>query len=86
MRRGVVLVIWLAIGVAVWNGFYDLYVSRGAREYLQLVAEAELGRGERPSMAAVMAANSQAGLVAASLWAALVVGAGWLTVRWRSHS
>ncbi len=25
--------LWLVVGVAVWNGFFDLYVSRGAREY-----------------------------------------------------
>jgi hypothetical protein len=53
MRGRLAAVIWLAIGVAIWNGFYDLYVSRGAREYLQLAAETELGRREPPSMSAV---------------------------------
>jgi hypothetical protein len=82
MRGRLAAVIWLAIGVAIWNGFYDLYVSRGAREYLQLAAEAELGRREPPSMSAVMASNSRAGAYAATVWAVLIVGAGWATLKW----
>ena len=34
--RALAAVLWLVLGVAVWNGFFDLYVSRGAREYGQL--------------------------------------------------
>ena len=71
---------WLLIGIVVWNGFFDLYVSRGAREYLQLAAEAELGRGPTPSMDHVMAEARHAGATAASLWAVLVTGAGWITI------
>ena len=68
------------LGGAVWNGFFDLYVSRGAREYLQLSAEAELGRRPTPSMAAVMNSNKQAGVKAATVWAFIIVGVGWGTV------
>ncbi len=81
MRGRLAVVIWLALGVAVWNGFYDLYVSRGAREYLQLAAEADLGRHAPPSMSAVMESNSRAGAYAATVWAVLIVGAGWATVK-----
>jgi hypothetical protein len=77
--RWFVLVAWLIVGAAVWNGFYDLYVSRGAREYLQLSAEAELGRRPPPSMKDVMDANERAGRRAATIWALLVTGAGWGT-------
>jgi hypothetical protein len=73
--------LWLLLGVAVWNGFFDLYVSRGAREYLQLAAEAELGRGPIPLMAEVMARARHDGAIAASLWAVVIVAAGWLTIR-----
>ena len=72
--------LWLLLGVAVWNGFFDLYISRGAHEYLQRVAEAEVGRGPAPSMVDVMAHARHLGLVASTGWAVLVVGAGWVTL------
>ena len=79
-RTGVAAALWLVLSVAVWNGFFDLYVSRGAREYLQLKAESELGLGPAPAMADVMARNTHDGLVAASIWATLVLAAGWGTI------
>ena len=73
MRRRIAALVWLVIAAAVWSGFFDLYVSRGAREYLQLSAESELGRAPAPSMTIVMAQARHAGAVAASSWALLVV-------------
>jgi len=72
--RAPALVLALALAVAVWSGFFDLYVSRGAREYLQLRAEFELGRGPQPSMESVMSQARSAGVIAASLWAAAAFG------------
>lgn len=72
--------LWLVAGVAVWNGVFDLYVSRGAREYGQKAAEADLGLGPRVTMAGVMAGATHDGLVAASLWAAVIVACGWVTI------
>ena len=80
MSRRVVLALWLALGVAVWNGFYDLHVSRGAREYAQLRLEHELGRGPEPDMTHVMARASRAGAQAATVWALVVTAAGWGTL------
>ncbi len=79
--RWSLLVMWLIVGVAVWNGVYDLYVSRGAREYLQLAAEAELGRRPVPVMADVMASNFRAGRNswAASSYFLLIVAASVVT-------
>jgi hypothetical protein len=68
------------VGLAVWNGVFDLYVSRGAREYLQLQAESELGRAPQPSMTEVMTRAKRYGVIAASLWSATIVGCGWLTI------
>ena len=70
----------LVLGVAIWNGFFDLYVSRGAREYGQLRVERELGRGPEPDMNAIMASAQRDGVVAASIWASLVVLGGWGTI------
>ncbi|MCC7009161.1 MAG: hypothetical protein IT184_10115 [Acidobacteria bacterium] len=80
MTRRLLFVGWLAIGFAVWNGFFDLYVSRGARYYLQLQAEAELGRTSPAAMADVMARAARDGVIASSLWTVVIVGCGWATV------
>jgi hypothetical protein len=75
--------LWLVLAVALWNGFFDLYVSRGARAYLQMQAEFELGRGPAPVMADFMAAASRDGVWGASLWAVVVLAAGWATLAWK---
>ena len=75
MRR-LAVVLWLVLGAAVWNGFFDLYVSRGAREYGQLRVEHELGRGPEPDMKEVMGRAQRDGAIAATLWAVLVAAAG----------
>jgi hypothetical protein len=71
---------WLVLGIALWNGVFDLYVSRGAREYLQEQAEFELGRGPEPVMSMVMANATRDGQIMASAWAVIVTAAGWATV------
>jgi hypothetical protein len=76
----VLAVLWFVLGVAIWNGFYDLYISRSAREYGQLRVEAEQGRGPEPDMMQVMAQAKRDGAQAASIWAVLVVAGGWTTV------
>jgi hypothetical protein len=80
VRTVLLVIFWLLFAAAVWNGFFDLYVSRGAREYLQLQAEFELGRGPAPAMAEVMARAARDGIWGASIWAALVLAAGWATI------
>ena len=54
-------VLWLVLGAAVWNGFFDLYVSRGE----------VMGRAQRD------------GVIGASLWSVLIVGAGLGTLFYR---
>ena len=76
----VLAVLWLALGVLIWNGFFDLYVSRGAREYGQLRVEAERDRLPSPDMAAIMNRAKRDGVQNATLWAVLVVGGGWCTL------
>jgi hypothetical protein len=74
--------LWVVLGVAIWNAFFDLYVSRGAREYLQKQLEYETGRGPQPSMDEVMRRSRRDGLVMSSVWAGLVVAGGLGTLRW----
>ena len=81
MRKRILVLLWTIVGAVVWLGFFDLYVSRGAREYGQLQAEYELRRSDvAPSMDGVMGRAKHDGVVAASLWAAGVAVCGWLTV------
>ncbi len=72
--------LWILVGVAIWNGFFDLYVSRGAREYGQKQAEYELGLGPQPSMALVMSNAKHDGLVMSTIWASAIVAAGFATI------
>lgn len=79
-RAWLLAVLWLVIAVFVWNALFDLYVSRGAREYLQLLAESELGRISRPDMTQVMDQAKNMGIQGASIWAAIILAAGWATI------
>lgn len=80
MSRGLMAVLWLLVGLAVFNAFFDLYVSRGAREYLQKRAEYELRGGAEPRMDAVMAQSTRDAWTMSTIWAGLVVAAGWGTL------
>jgi len=76
----VLIGLWVVMALLVWNVVFDLYVSRGAREYLQLVAEADLGLGDRPAMRDVMDGSRARGGTAATRWALIIFGAGCATV------
>jgi hypothetical protein len=78
--RRVFLIVWIGIGVVVWNGFFDLFMTRGVKEYLYRQAEHELGRGEPVTMRQIMDETRVDAAVKASIWAVLVAGAGVLTV------
>jgi hypothetical protein len=85
VSRRLIAALWVVLGLAIWNGFFDLYVSRGAREYLQKQLEFETGRGPEPAMQTVMGQARRDGLIMSSLWAALVVGGGLSTLRWAAR-
>jgi hypothetical protein len=79
-RRALVIV-WLGIGVVVWNGVFDVLMTRGVKEYLYRQAAHELGRdGERVTMREIMNETMADAAVRASIWAVLLSGAGILTV------
>ena len=80
MSRRALAGLWLVAGLVVFNAFFDLYVSRGAREYLQKRAEFELRGGSEPHMDAVMVQSIRDGWVMSGIWASIVVAAGWATV------
>jgi hypothetical protein len=77
-RRLVVL--WVVLGVVLWNGVFDLIQSRGMREYLFRQAAYDAGRGRPVTIREIMdQANAEAVLIA-SIWTLVVAGAGIGTV------
>jgi hypothetical protein len=75
------LVLLLILVIAVWNGFFDILVTRGVKEYLFRAAEHELGRGPAVTMNQIMAQTVADASVTASLWALLVGGVGLALLR-----
>ena len=71
-----VLLAWALVAFAVWNGFFDLLVTRGEKAYLLAQARFELGLEARPSLDGIMRQTIADGIRIASLWAGLVFGTG----------
>jgi len=69
---------WLALACAVWNGFFDVLVTRGEKQYLLGQARHEAGVGPPVSMDAIMTETIHDAVVKATLWALVVLAAGLL--------
>jgi len=82
-RTRVLLLLWVALGVVVWNSSFDLWMSGAAREYRLQAALWELGQGPEPAMATLMADAARTGAIRATGWTAVIVGLGLLTLRVR---
>lgn len=80
MSAKALMLMWLIVGVLVWNGVFDLYVEQGAREYLQIIAEVKAGYGTERTIDDVMTWWQRRGAAAASGWTILVTGAGFVTI------
>jgi len=76
VARGLAVVLWIGLGVVIWNGFFELYVSRGAREYGQLRVEHARDGLPEPDMQAIMGRAQRDGVLWSSIYASLVTGAG----------
>jgi hypothetical protein len=72
--------LWLLIGVVLWSAFFDVYVARGAQQYLQAKAEYDLGVGPPIEMHVKMREVRRHGALTSSVWAGLVVACGWGTI------
>ncbi len=80
-RARVLVVAWVIFGLFVWSAVFDWWMSGAVREFLFRTAEYELGRQPEPSLADLMSEARRSGVVRASTWTAIVVGAGLLTIR-----
>ena len=80
-RERVLVGIWLAAGLALWNGVYDMTLGVGIKEYLFRSALHEAGRGPRMAIATVLDPFVFDALWVATFWASLVVLLGLMTIR-----
>lgn len=74
------IALWVALAIAVWNGFFDMLVIRGEQAYLLAQARHELGVGPRRTIDEVMTEAIRYARIVASVWAAVVLAAGAGTV------
>jgi hypothetical protein len=70
------ILIWIGVAFAVWNGFFDILVTRGEKQYLLAQARHELGLGPRPTLDEVMGRTIRDARTNASIWAGIVLAAG----------
>jgi hypothetical protein len=80
-RERILVGTWLAAGVALWNGVYDMTLGVGIKEYLFRSALHEAGRGPRMTIPAVLDPFIFDAVWVATFWASLVVLLGLLTIR-----
>ena len=73
--------LWIVLAVVVWNGVYDLLLTRGIKDYLLRNALHEAGRGPEVSMTALFDFTVSEAFWVSTLWASVILGAGLWTVR-----
>ncbi len=73
--------LWLLVAVVAWNAVYDLRITLGVREYLLQVALHESGSAPAILMADAMRVTVRGAVMAASLWASVILLAGIGTIR-----
>jgi hypothetical protein len=71
---------WVAMAIVVWNGLYDLRITLGVRDYLMKQALHDAGRGPAVIVADAMHDTVRDAVFVASLWAAIILAAGFATV------
>jgi uncharacterized membrane protein SpoIIM required for sporulation len=83
LRRAerIAVTLWIVLAVIVWNGVYDVLVSRGIKDYLLRNALHQAGRGPEVSMTALLGVTVQEAVWVATLWASVILCAGLLTIR-----
>ena len=80
-RESIAVAAWLVLGIALWNGVYDMIVGQGLREYLFRSALHDAGRAPRVSIAAVVDPYITDAVLISTFWASLIVLAGLVTIK-----
>ena len=80
-RERVLVGVWIALGIALWNGVYDMTLGEGIKEYLFRSALHDAGRGPRPAIATVLDPFIFDAVWVSTFWASVVLLAGLVTIR-----
>lgn len=72
---------WVVLAVVVWNGVYDLLLTRGIKDYLLRNALHQAGRGPEVSMTTLLDLTVSEAFWVSTLWASVILFAGLWTVR-----
>lgn len=78
--------VWIVLTLVVWNGVYDLLLTRGIKDYLLRNALHEAGRGPDVSMTALLDLTVTEAFWVSTLWASVILLAGLWTIRHLSRS
>jgi hypothetical protein len=81
-RRRIAAACWLVVAIVVWNGVYDLLLTRAVKEYLLRVAMYEAGRGPLIPVSQVMDYSIYDAVWKSTLAASVILLAGLLTIRY----
>jgi hypothetical protein len=79
--RRIATALWLVLAIVVWNGLYDLRITLGVRDYLLKQALHEAGRGPAVTISQAMDATVRDAVMVASLWGAIILAGGLVTIR-----
>ena len=80
-RERRLVLLWLVVGLVLWNGIYDMTLGDGIKEYLFRSVLHEAGRGPRMSVATVLDPFVFDAVWVATFWASIVTLAGLVTIR-----
>jgi hypothetical protein len=81
----IAVAIWIVLGIALWNGVFEMMVVRGVKEYLFRAALYDAGRGPMMSIPQVMDPAVYNATWVATLWTSIIVLAAMLTVKLASR-
>lgn len=81
----IAVAVWLTVALVVWNGVYDLLMTRGIKDYLLRQALHQAGRGPEVSMTALIDLAITEAIWVSTLWASVILLAGLMTIRMLSR-
>ena len=80
-RERALVGLWVVLGIALWNGVYDMTLGEGIKEYLFRSALHDAGRGPQLPIATVLDPFIFDAIWVSTFWASVVVLAGLITIR-----
>lgn len=84
-QERIAVTVWLIVAVVVWNGVYDLLMTRGIKDYLLRQALHQAGKGPEVSMTALIDLAITEATWVSTLWASVILLTGLLTIRLLTH-